>query len=209
MFGKKEQVIRLDCRSLEYEYMPFDTSDIQIILFDTGLKHSLASSEYNLRRQQCEAGVAIIQKKYPQVQSLRDADMQMVNNCLSGKDEVVYGRCKYVVEEIQRVQDACTDLIQHDLTSFGKKMFATHEGLSRLYEVSCPEADALVTMVTNLPVVLGARMMGGGFGGCTINIVKKEKIEELINIVTQKYSELFGRVLKTYIVTIDNGTSLV
>ncbi len=209
MFGKKEQVIRLDCRSLEYEYMPFDTSDIQIILFDTGLKHSLASSEYNLRRQQCEAGVAIIQKKYPQVQSLRDADMQMVNNCLSGKDEVVYGRCKYVVEEIQRVQDACTDLIQHDLTSFGKKMFATHEGLSRLYEVSCPEADALVTMVTNHPAVLGARMMGGGFGGCTINIVQKGKTEELINIMTQKYSGLFGRVLKTYIVTIDNGTSLV
>ena len=209
MFGKKEQVIRLDCRSLEYEYMPFDTSDIQIILFDTGLKHSLASSEYNLRRQQCEAGVAIIQKKYPQVQSLRDADMQMVNNCLSGQDEVVYGRCKYVVEEIQRVQDACTDLIQHDLTSFGKKMFATHEGLSRLYEVSCPEADALVTMVTNHPAVLGARMMGGGFGGCTINIVQKGKTEELINIMTQKYSGLFGRVLKTYIVTIDNGTSLV
>ena len=209
MFGKKEQVIRLDCRSLEYEYIPFDTSDIQIILFDTGVKHSLASSEYNLRRQECEAGVAIIQKKYPQVQSLRDANMQMVNNCLSGKDDVVYRRCKYVVEEIQRVQDACTDLMQHDLTSFGKKMFATHEGLSRLYEVSCPEADALVTMVTHHPAVLGARMMGGGFGGCTINIVKKEKIEELINIVTQKYSELFGRVLKTYIVTIDNGTSLV
>ncbi len=209
MFGKKEQVIRLDCRSLEYEYMPFDTLDNQIILFDTGVKHSLASSEYNLRRQECEAGVAIIQKKYPQVQSLRDADMQMVNTCLPAGDDAIYRRCKYVVEEIQRVQDACTDLIQQDIASFGKKMFATHEGLSRLYEVSCPEADALVTMVTNHPAVLGARMMGGGFGGCTINIMKREKIEELINIVTQKYSEQFGRVLKTYIVNIDNGTSLV
>ena len=209
MLGKKEQVIRLDCRSLEYEYMPFDTSDSQIILFDTGVKHSLASSEYNLRRQQCEAGVTIIQKKYPQVQSLRDADMLMVNICLQEEQDLVYRRCKYVVEEIQRVQNACVDLIQQDLTSFGKKMFATHKGLSQLYEVSCPEADALVNMVTNHPAVLGARMMGGGFGGCTINIVKKGKTEELINIITQKYSEQFGRVLKTYIVNIDNGTSLV
>ncbi len=209
ILGKKEQVIRLDCRSLEYVYIPFDISDSQIILFDTGVKHSLASSEYNLRRQQCEAGVAILQKKYQHVQSLRDADMLMVNTCLREEEDVVYRRCKYVVEEIQRVQNACVDLIQQDLTSFGRKMFATHEGLSRLYEVSCPEADALVTMVTNHPAVLGARMMGGGFGGCTINIVKKGKTEELINSVTQKYSRLFSRLLKAYIVSIDDGTSLV
>lgn len=209
MFGKKEQVIRLDCRSLEYAYMPFDTTDIQIVLFDTGVKHSLASSEYNVRRQECEAGVQIIQKQYPQVQSLRDATLDMVNTCLLSGDDVVYRRCKYIVEEIQRLQDACTYLVQHDLVSFGKKMFATHEGLSHLYEVSCPEADALVEMVTNNDAVLGARMMGGGFGGCTINIVKKEKTEELIHTVSEKYSAKFNRVLKTYIVTIDDGTSLV
>ncbi len=165
MFGKKEHVIRLDCRSLDYAYMPFDTTDISILLFDTGVKHSLASSEYNLRRQECEEGVRIIHEKYPEVQSLRDATSEMVNECLSTGDQVVYRRCKYMVEEIQRLQDACTDLINHDMISFGKKMFITHDGLSKLYEVSCPEADGLVDMVRNNDAVLGARMMGGGFGG--------------------------------------------
>lgn len=209
MFGKKEHVIRLDCRSLDYAYMPFDTSDISILLFDTGIKHSLASSEYNLRRQECEEGVRIIQKKYPDVQSLRDATIEMVNECLSGGDAIVYRRCKYMVEEIQRLQDACTDLVNHDMISFGKKMFITHDGLSKLYEVSCPEADGLVDMARNNNAVLGARMMGGGFGGCTINIVKKGMEQQLVNAVTLQYREQFNRELKTYTVTIDDGTSLV
>jgi len=206
MFGKKEQVIKLDCRSLEYAYMPFDTTDISILLFDTGVKHSLASTEYNLRRQECEEGVRLIQKKYPWVKSLRDADRNMVNDCLPGGDDTVYRRCKFMVEEIQRLQDACTDLINHDMGSFGKKMFSTHDGLSKLYEVSCPEADGLVNMVRNNESVLGARMMGGGFGGCTINLVKKGSEETLINEVTQKYKEQFTRELKTYAVTIEDGT---
>ncbi|MES2373285.1 MAG: galactokinase [Bacteroidota bacterium] len=209
MFGKKEHVIRLDCRSLDYAYMPFDTTDISILLFDTGVKHSLASSEYNLRRQECEEGVRIIHEKYPEVQSLRDATSEMVNECLSTGDQVVYRRCKYMVEEIQRLQDACTDLINHDMISFGKKMFITHDGLSKLYEVSCPEADGLVDMVRNNDAVLGARMMGGGFGGCTINIVKKGMEQELVNAVTLKYRKQFDLELKTYTVTIDDGTSLV
>ena len=180
-----------------------------IVLFDTGVKHSLASSEYNLRRQECEAGVAIMQKKYPEVKSLRDANIEMVNECLSSGDSVVYKRCQFIVEEIQRLQDACKDLVQHDLVSFGKKMFITHDGLSKLYEVSCPEADALVDMVRDEPSVLGARMMGGGFGGCTINIVKKENIESLIKKIAPQYAAMFEHEPKTYIVNIDNGTSLV
>ena len=209
MFGKKEQVIQLDCRSLEYAYMPFDTTNHGIVLFDTGVKHSLASSEYNLRRVECEAGVSIMQEKYPFVQSLRDANMDMVNECLSSGDPVVYKRCRFIVEEIQRLQDACTDLVNHDLVSFGKKMFITHDGLSKLYEVSCPEADALVDMVRNEPSVSGARMMGGGFGGCTINIVEKESIEALIKKISPQYAARFGHEPRTYIVNIDNGTSLV
>ena len=209
MFGKKGQVIRLDCRSLEYEYIPFNTDDISILLFDTGVKHSLASTEYNLRRQESESGVQEIQKKYPGVQSLRDATMQMLNDCLLNGDQVIYKRCKYVVQEIQRLQDACADLVRHDLVAFGRKMFDTHDGLSHLYEVSCAEADELVKMVTNNDAVFGARMMGGGFGGCTINLVKKEKADSLISMVNEKYSGRFGQVLKTYVVSIDNGTSLV
>jgi galactokinase len=102
MFGKKEQVIKLDCRSLEYAYMPFDTTDIQIVLMDTGVKHSLASSEYNLRRQECEEGVRQIGYHYPGVSSLRDADINMVNECLQSGDATVYKRCRYIVEEIKR-----------------------------------------------------------------------------------------------------------
>lgn len=209
MFGKKNHVIKLDCRSLEYAYMPFDTNDIQILLFDTGVKHSLATSEYNLRRQECEAGVAIIQKKYPNVQSLRDANIAMVVACLTDKDPKVYMRCKYMVEEIQRLQDGCEDLQQHDLVSFGKKMFDTHEGLSKLYEVSCLEADKLVEWVQNQPAVIGARMMGGGFGGCTINIVKNEMADTLKFTVAKLFEKEYGYPLKTYTVSIDDGTSLV
>jgi galactokinase len=209
MFGKKGQVIKLDCRSLDYEYMPFKTDDIQIVLFDTGVKHSLASTEYNLRRQECEAGIAIIQKKYPAIQSLRDADMNMVNDCLKNGNDIVYRRCKYVVEEIRRLQDACLDLVKNDLASFGQKMFDTHDGLSRLYEVSCPEANALVEMVSGNKAVLGARMMGGGFGGCTINLVKKAAVDDVVRMTGEKYLEVFGQPLKTYLVAIDEGTSLV
>lgn len=209
MFGRSNQVIRLDCRSLEYAYMPFDTSDIQILLFDTGVKHSLASSEYNLRRQECEAGVAIIQKKYPEVKSLRDANIQMVEECLAGGDKRIYNRSRYMVEEIDRLQKGCEDLLQHNLAAFGKKMFDTHDGLSRLYEVSCKEADSLVDMVRHNPAVIGARMMGGGFGGCTINIVKKEAVDELIKEVSLAYTTQFNHELKTYHVTIGNGTSVL
>jgi galactokinase len=209
MFGKKEQVIRLDCRSLEYAYMPFDSTDTSIILFDTGVKHSLASSEYNLRREECEEGVRLINQKYPSVKSLRDADGNMVEECLSQGNETVYRRCRFIVEEIQRVQDACNDLINHDLVSFGKKMYATHDGLSKMYEVSCPEADGLVDMVKNNNAVLGARMMGGGFGGCTINIVKKGAERELTEQVATLYAQLFNRELKTYLVSIDDGTSVI
>jgi galactokinase len=209
MFGKKEQVIRLDCRSLEYAYMPFETTDISIVLFDTGVKHSLASSEYNLRREECEEGVRIIQQKYPAVKSLRDADSKMVEECLSQGNETVYKRCRFMVEEIQRVQDACNDLVKHDLISFGKKMYDTHDGLSKMYEVSCAEADGLVDLVRNNNAVLGARMMGGGFGGCTINIIRKGAEKELAEAVAAQYQEQFNRELKTYLVAIDDGTSVI
>lgn len=209
MFGKEEKLIKLDCRSLAYEYIPFPTGTIEILLMDTGVKHSLASSEYNLRRQECEKGVSIISKKYPQVKSLRDATLKMVEECLAGGDRKEYHRCKYVVEEIARLQQACTDLQHGDLQSFGKKMFETHDGLSRLYEVSCPEADALVKIVANDPKVYGARMMGGGFGGCTINVVAKGYAQELAEKTAPVYFEQFGKEMKWYIVNIDNGTSLL
>lgn len=209
MFGKEGHVIRLDCRSLDFAYMPFATDAYRIVLFDTGVKHSLASSEYNLRREECEAGVRMIQRTYPQVNSLRDAAPYMVNECLQGGDPIVYNRSRFVVEEINRLQEACDDLVNNDLIAFGQKMLATHDGLSQLYEVSCAEADTLVDLVRNRPDVLGARMMGGGFGGCTINLVKKESVATLIKELEELYHARFGRIPASYVVTIANGTSLV
>jgi galactokinase len=209
MFGKKDHVIKLDCRSLEYEYKPFDMKGIRIVLFDTNIKHSLASSEYNTRRLQCEAGVAMVQQYYPEVKKLRDVTLAMLDEIVLPKDEKVYLRCSFIVEEIQRLQDACIDLEQHDMVSFGKKMFATHKGLSELYDVSCKELDFMVDFVKNEPAVLGARMMGGGFGGCSINLVKEEAIEALSGRIEAAYSTAFGIEMKVYIATIENGTSIV
>jgi galactokinase len=189
--------------------MPFPSEKTDILLLDTGVKHSLASTEYNLRRQECEKGVSLIAQKYPSVKSLRDADMNMVNECLAGGDPVVYKRCKFVVEEIQRLQGACEDLRNEAFASFGSKMFATHYGLSREYEVSCPEADALVEMARVHTYVLGARMMGGGFGGCTINLVEKGRAEALAEELAPKYFERFHRELKRYFVSIEEGTSVL
>lgn len=205
MFGKAGYVIRLDCRSMEFEYVPFAMNEIKIVLLDTNVKHSLASSAYNERRQQCEAGVALVQHHHPQIKSLRDVNMNMLDEYV--KDPLIYKRSKYVVEEIERLQQACIDLQKNDLNSFGKKMYATHDGLSKLYEVSCAELDCLVEAVRNIPAVLGARMMGGGFGGCTINIVKETDVENVITLAAKTYKEQFNRELKAYVVSIENGTS--
>ncbi len=209
MFGKENQLIRLDCRSLAYEYFPFHMEDFKVVLLDTHVKHSLASSAYNERREQCEKGVALIQQQYPQVKSLRDANLQMLKDYVLPNDESAYRRCKYVVEEIARTVNACEDLKNNDFVSFGKKMFETHEGLSKEYEVSCEELDFLIKQVENNPDVLGARMMGGGFGGCTINLVKDNAIKDLINTVSENYLKETGKNLTAYVVSIEDGTSII
>ena len=209
MFGRKNHVIQLDCQTLEYKYAPFNTDGIRIVLLDTNVKHSLASSEYNTRRQQCEAGVALIQAHHPQVRSLRDATLEMLDKYVAPADELVYRRCQYVVEENLRLLAASEDLENGNIEAFGQKMFATHDGLSRKYEVSCPEADFLVEQVKGRPGVIGARMMGGGFGGCTINLVREEAIDGLIADLTPTYAKAMNKELKVYIGQIENGTSLI
>ena len=207
MFGKKNNAIKLDCRSLEHEYIPLQLEGYKLILLNTNVKHSLASSEYNVRRQECEAGISLMQQRYPQVKSLRDANKQMLDECI--QDELIYKRCKFVVEEIERLNDACNNLQKGNLQALGKKMFATHEGLSKDYEVSCKELDYLVDTVKQNPDVLGARMMGGGFGGCTINIVKEEKIDELTQTIAPAYKTAMGKELSFYIVQTSDGTSVI
>jgi galactokinase len=209
MFGKTDNVIQLDCQSLEYKYAPLKMEGIKIVLFDTNVKHSLASTEYNTRREQCEAGVAMIKKHFPGVNSLRDVSLEMLHQCVAPNDNLVYTRCKYVVDENERLLQGAKDLEQGDIVAFGKKMFQTHDGLRYDYEVSCKELDFLVNEVRNNPDVLGARMMGGGFGGCTINIVKENAVDELVKNLSAAYKEKMALDLKVYIAQIETGTSIV
>jgi len=209
MFGKKDHVIKLDCRSLEYEYMPLKLNGYKLVLFNSNVKHSLASTEYNTRRQQCEQGVAWVKEHHPHVNSLRDVSIQMLQQYVLPKDELVFTRCKFVVEEIQRLLTACEDLKKGDIVSLGKKMFATHEGLSKEYEVSCEELDYLVNAVKHNPAVLGARVMGGGFGGCTINIIREDAVEGIVEKLAISYKAAMGLHLSSYSVQTDDGTSIV
>ncbi|WP_139924508.1 galactokinase [Hymenobacter sp. DG01] len=207
LFGRQGQVVRLDCRSLEYEYFPFDTSRCHIVLCNSGVKHSLASSEYNTRRQECEQGVAVLRQHYPQIGSLRDVTLAQLQQHAAELDAVVLRRCRYVVEENLRVEAACQELAAGNLPAFGQQMYASHAGLRDDYEVSCPELDTLVELARPLPGVYGARMMGGGFGGCTINLVEVDHVEEFTRRMQQLYQQATGIPLETYQTTIVAGVS--
>ena len=205
LFGREGQVVRLDCRSLEYAYFPFDTQACRIVLCNSGVKHSLANSAYNTRRQECERGVAVLQQHYPAVQSLRDATLVQLDAHRPELGDVVYRRCAYVVKENARVETGCSHLGAGNLAAFGQQMYASHAGLRDDYEVSCPELDALVEAARGVPGVYGSRMMGGGFGGCTINLVAPEHVEEFIAHVSTTYQQQYGRVPETYQTTIVAG----
>ena len=207
--GKEGYAIRLDCRFLDFSYFPLNFQDYQVLLFDTQVKHSLAGSEYNTRRKECEEGVGILQKRYPQVKSLRDASLEMLHTAKEAMAPVVYKRCLYIVEENERLLSGCSLLEKGDIEGFGAKMYGSHEGLSKQYEVSCPELDFLVDFTKDKEYVVGARMMGGGFGGCTINLVSIDEKEKLIESISKAYQKAFGRELKSYEVLITDGSSLL
>ena len=209
MMGKKDHVIRLDCQSLEYQYVPLKLEGYKIVLFNTNVKHSLASSEYNTRRNECNQAVAWVRQTEPAVESLRDVTELMLDQYVKPKSELIDRRSRFVVQEIERLLNGCEDLIKGDVQALGKKMFATHEGLSKMYEVSCKELDWLVDFVKDNPNVMGARMMGGGFGGCTINLVKEDAIEELVKSIQPAYEQAMHLTLTSYIASIENGTELV
>lgn len=209
LFGRPNHVVRLDCRSLDYEYFPFDTTACHIVLCNSGVKHSLASSEYNTRRQECEQGVAVLRQHYPQVQSLRDATLDQLQEHQAELGDVVYRRCRYVVEENARVEAACQHLIAGDLPAFGQEMYGSHAGLRDDYEVSCRELDVLVAAAQPLPGVFGARMMGGGFGGCTINLVAPDQVEAFVTAMKAAYQQELGLHLETYQTTIVGGVDVL
>ncbi|MBW6498668.1 MAG: galactokinase [Bacteroidales bacterium] len=207
LHGQQGKLIKLDCRSLEVEMIPFDPqkAGYRLVLIDTMVKHSLASSEYNVRRQQCEAGVAVVKQKYPQVHSLRDISLEMLHDSKHLMETLVLKRCEYVIEENQRLHQACQAMQNNDLETFGKMMFGSHEGLRTKYEVSCKELDFLADLAAEYPGILGARMMGGGFGGCTINLVSEQAHDGFIDQAKTKFLEKFGQEPKVYDVVISDG----
>ena len=209
IFGESSKVLKIDCRTLEYEYFPFEFENVSIVLFDTCVSHSLASSEYNQRRKDCGQGVDIIRKDHPFVSSLRDVSINLLNDYRNKIDEVIFKRCKYVVEENDRLIKACMALNKGDLKLFGSLMLKTHDGLSKEYEVSCDELDYLVELARSNTAIYGARMMGGGFGGCTINLIENNAIDEIANNVSHLYSKKFGREMKSYITSIGGGTQKI
>ena len=205
LFGKDGHVIRLDCRSLKYKRFPFNPRGYKVVLIDTMVKHTLASSEYNVRRAQCEEGVATIAKDHPGVELLRDVTPKMLESYRDKLDPMVFKRCSYVVYEDKRLLDGCRDLNKGDLKAFGKKMFATHDGLSKDYGVSCEELDFIVDIARKNEGVIGARMMGGGFGGCVISIVKTGAYKGYIEDVKKAYIKKFGKDPRVINVVISDG----
>jgi galactokinase len=207
VFGKKNKVIKLDCTTLAYEYHKADFKEYQLVLFDSCVKHTHLTSGYNDRRNEVEQGLAIIKANYPEVTSFRNCTEKMVLSLKNTLSDIIFNRCLFVVQEIERVPLAIKALSNGNINQLGELMTKTHYGLSELYEVSCPEMDFLVTEALGEAEVVGARMMGGGFGGCTINVVKKETADNVIQKLTKAYKLKYNIDLKAYKIKIAKGTS--
>ena len=197
--GKKNNLMRLDCRSGEFEYFPFKLDGYRLVLVDSRVKHELVDSPYNKRRESCERVAKTLG-----VETLRDADMAMLDASKDKISEEDYKRAKYVIEEKQRVLDVCDALVRGDYDTVGRCMYGTHEGMSKLYEVSCEELDYLNDLAKECGVT-GSRIMGGGFGGCTVNLVKDDLYDNFIATVTAKFNERYGHEPKIYPVIVSDG----
>ena len=207
--GEPDKAMLLDCKSLEYKLFPLELGNYELLLIDTKVKHALASSAYNDRRADCEESVEILQSVFPELKSLRGLKKDQLEANKQKLSANQYKRSHFVLNEIERTLTASEALKNANLKLLGELMYATHEGLSVNYEVSCPELDFLVSLCKEKTSVLGARMMGGGFGGCTINIVHKSETENIKNWIKEKYTEKFQIQPNFYQVNTCAGTGLV
>ncbi len=209
IMGKNGHAIQLDCRDLSFDYVPLDWEYYDILLLNTNVKHNLASSAYNDRRAACEQAVKWVKEHYPLVESLRDVTVEQLDEFVLPKSQDVYTKSRFVVEENDRVIKANIALKNYEFETLGKLLFEAHWALSRQYEVSCDELDFLIENVQKIPEVIGARMMGGGFGGCTINIIEKGNRDKVIKKISPLYESKFGILPTALKISIGNGTSLV
>ncbi|MDD2961227.1 MAG: galactokinase [Muribaculaceae bacterium] len=199
IFGKKNCLMRLDCRSMEFKYFPFEPKGYKLVLVDSVVKHELVDSPYNKRRESCERV-----SKFLGVETLRDANMDMLMSVKGKISDEDFKRAKFVIGEKQRVLDVSFALQDNDYATVGVKMYETHDGLSKDYEVSCVELDYLNDIAKECGVT-GSRIMGGGFGGCTINLVKDELYDKFITTAKEKFASKYGHEPKVYEVVISDG----
>ncbi|MGE5605543.1 MAG: galactokinase [Bacteroidota bacterium] len=209
MMGQKDHALFLDCRSLDYRLIPLELGQYRVVICHSGVKHSLVDSEYNKRRRECEAGVAVLSRKFPQVKSLRDATLDELEACRGELDSVVYQRCRHVITENYRVLQSIDSLNQNDLKTFGKLMNESHDSLRDDYQVSCSEIDLLVEFARNTKGVLGSRITGGGFGGCTVNLISNSEIEAFSTRLTGYYQKETGITPHLYISTPAAGAEII
>ncbi|SDG70052.1 galactokinase [Psychroflexus sediminis] len=205
VFGKKDKAIKLDCTTLDYSYFDADLDSYSFLLLDSNVKHEHLTSGYNVRREEVETGLEIIKSHYPEVMSFRSCTFSQVKSLRTELGENLFKRCSFVVKEIQRVNEAAFSIQNNNFEKLGTLMFETHQGLSKDYEVSCTELDFLVEKAMDIPGVLGARMMGGGFGGCSINLVHQESKDELIEKLSSLYIEKFNVNLRVFPIHISDG----
>lgn len=209
MMGRKDHALFLDCRTLEYRHIPLELNDYRILICHSGVKHSLVDSEYNKRRQECETGVAVLSQKYPEIKSLRDATLSELNACKGELDQTVYRRCRHVITENQRVLKSIESLNQNDLITFGKLMNESHDSLRDDYQVSCFEIDLLADFARNFDGVLGSRITGGGFGGCTVTLIPNSLINDFTKQIKEYYQGKTGIVPDLYISRPAAGAMLI
>lgn len=207
VLGQKDRLICLDCRTLTFSCIPFDDRGVRLVLCDTQVRRSLAESEYNARRAQCGSGISVLARVFPGVQSLRDATPDMIEEIRDLLSPEVYRRCRYVVGEIHRVLKACELLQYGDMEGVGALMNRTHEGLRDDYEVSCRELDILAEEATRVPGVLGSRMMGAGFGGCTINLVRVAALDGFREVMEKTFRDRLQRSPTLHLCRLTNGTT--
>jgi len=204
MFGQKNEVLLLDCRAISSLKIPFDLKDYRLLLINTNVKHKLAESAYNSRRTTCEY-VA----KQLKIKALRDASIDDLNSIKLHLYDEDFQKAKYVIEENNRVHEFTRAIEAKDFKKLGQLLYESHSGLSNMYKVSCDELDYLVDLTKGKAEILGARLMGGGFGGCTINIIKKSYVKEFKKTTKKAYKQKFGKPCSFYKVKLNDGTRLL
>lgn len=208
VYGKSGHFIFLDCSNLHHAYVPASMGAYELLLLNTNISHQLSDGQYNSRQDECFEAVARIQKQHPNITSLRDVDLDLLTSSKALLTDIQYQRALFIVQENQRVLDAAEALKSKDIEQLGSLLYTCHEGLRDLYDISCPELNFLVDYAKEQDYVAGARMVGGGFGGCTIHLVHGDHMERYIKEISEVYKKEFGIDLGAIPVRTSNGTTL-